>query len=121
MGRSQQSIWRMAETMMQQHQFKAAYLRYQNFLQQYAAHPLAVRAMFRMGESAFRGNKTLIAIRMLNEFTQKYPEHELNQYSLSYLGQLRLSKSEPQQPIHSERSQVAAWAFGTLPTAIGSR
>ena len=85
-----------AETMMQQQRFKPAYLRYQQFLTQFAGHPLAVRAMFRMGESAFRDGNTLIAIRMLEEFTRKHPQHELNQYALTYLGQLRLVKSEPQ-------------------------
>ena len=86
----------LAETLMQQHLFKAAYVHYQQFLKKFAAHPLAVRAMFRMGESAFRDNNTQIAIRMLEEFSRKYPQHELNQYAFSYLGQLRLVRSKPQ-------------------------
>ena len=81
---------------MQQYLFKPAYLHYQQFLKQYPSHPLVVRAMFRMGESAFRDNNTEIAIRMLEEFSRKYPQHNLNQFAFSYLGQLRLVKSEPQ-------------------------
>jgi len=59
----------MAESLMQQHLFNPAYLHYQKFLKQYANHPLAVRAMFRMGESAFRDDNTAVAIRMLEEFS----------------------------------------------------
>ena len=91
-----QASFFLAETMMQQLEFKAAYVRYQHFLKDFSGHPLAARAMFRMGESAFRDNNTLIAVRMLDEFTRKYPAHELNQYAFCYLGQLRLVKSEPQ-------------------------
>ena len=91
-----QASFFLAETLMQQRKFNAAYVRYQHFLKQFSGHPLEVRAMFRMGESAFRDGNTLIAVRMLDEFARKYPQHELNQYALCYLGQLRLVKSEPQ-------------------------
>ncbi len=86
----------LAEGLMQQRNFKAAYLHYQSFLKRFGEHSLADRAMFRMGESAYRGNNTSTAISMLEEFTRKYPEHDLNPYAFSYLGQLRLIKSEPQ-------------------------
>jgi len=72
-----QASFFLAETMMQRHQFKAAYVRYQQFLKQFAAHPLSVRAMFRMGESAFRDDNTAIAVRMLEEFTRKYPTRKI--------------------------------------------
>ena len=108
-----------AETMMQQRQFKPAYLRYQQFLTQFAGHPLAVRAMFRMGESAFRGENTLIAVRMLEEFARKYPRHELNQYALCYLGQLRLVKSEPQLAQLAFERSLQAYPNG--PMAAESR
>ena len=114
-----QASFFLAETMMQQHQFKAAYLRYQQFLKQFAAHPLAVRAIFRMGESAFRDDNTLIATRMLEEFTRKYPQHELNQYALTYLGQLRLVKSEPQLAQLAFERSLQAYPNG--PMAAESR
>jgi len=86
----------LAECYVQQNDFKSAYLWYESFVRENPRNEFTARASFRMGESAWRIGHYEIAVRVLELFTHDYPNHELVEFALPYLGEIRLDRSEPQ-------------------------
>jgi len=86
----------LGECFTQQNDFKSAYLWYESFVQENPRNEFTARASFRMGESAWRTGQHGIAVRVLELFNHDFPNHELVEFALPYLGKTRLDRSEPQ-------------------------
>lgn len=86
----------IAEILMKQQDYQGAFRAYQNFIQEYPNNVYRSRATFRLGESAYRLSNYDVAIRSLEDFILNHAQHDLNEYALAYLGEIRLIKEEPQ-------------------------
>lgn len=86
----------IAEILMKQQDYQSAFRAYQNFIQEYPGNAYRSRATFRLGESAYRLSNYDVAIRSLEDFILNHAQHDLNEYALAYLGEIRLIKEEPQ-------------------------
>ncbi len=86
----------LGESWVQQNDFESAYPWYKKFVHTNPRNAFTARATFRMGECAWRTDQHEEALRILEKFTHDYPQHELVEFALPYLGQLRLNRSEPQ-------------------------
>jgi TolA-binding protein len=86
----------LGEAQMQRQEFRAAYLAWQNYLQRLPNHEFSARATFRMGEAAMRMEHTSQAIRLLEDFIEDHPRDPLVSFAMTYLGQMRLNRNEPQ-------------------------
>ena len=86
----------LGETWVQQGNFEKAYPVYKRFVLEYPRHDFTARATFRLGESAMQIGKDDEAVRTLEKFVKTWPKHKLIEFSLPYLGQLRLKRAEPQ-------------------------
>jgi len=82
--------------MIQRGRYTDAYFGFQKFLQQYPNHQFANRANFRMGETAYRTGRYDVALRLLEEFVARNKRHQLNEFALPYLGEMRYKRDEPQ-------------------------
>lgn len=86
----------LGEALMQREEFQKAYLAWQNYLGRQPIGEFASRATFRMGEAAMRMELFPQSIRMLETFVDQYPGDSLMQFALAYLGEMRLTRDEPQ-------------------------
>jgi len=86
----------LPEVLIQQQQYTDAYFGYQKFLKEHPNHKFSVRATFRMGETAYRTGREDVALRLLEDFVIANKQHELNEFALPYLGQMRYKRDEPQ-------------------------
>ena len=86
----------LGEALMQREEFQNAYLAWQNYLLRLPDGEFASRATFRMGEAAMRMKLFPQSIRMLETFVNQYPNDPLMQFAMAYLGEMRLTRDEPQ-------------------------
>ena len=86
----------LGEAYVQQNDFESAFPAYQQYLNQNPHREFSSRAAFRLGECAYRTGNTKDALRYLESFVADHPKHELIEFALPYLGELRLTRSEPQ-------------------------
>ncbi|MCH2182354.1 MAG: tetratricopeptide repeat protein [Mariniblastus sp.] len=86
----------LGESYVQEKEYAKAYPAYQQFLVLLPGHKYSARAQFRMGESAYRLGYISEAATLLEAFTRAYPNQPLHEFSLPYLGQVRLKRNEPQ-------------------------
>ncbi len=93
---ARESFFFLGESLMQQSKFEKAYVAYQNFLLRSPNHKFAERATFRSAESAYRKHNSDLAAKLLESFVVTYSQSPLNEYALTYLGETRLNRGEPQ-------------------------
>ena len=86
----------LGESLMQREEFQNAYLSWQTYLKRLPAGEFASRSTFRMGEAAMRLEQFSQSIRLLETFVSQYPGDALEQFALAYLGEMRLTRNEPQ-------------------------
>ena len=86
----------LGEALMQRGEFQNAYLSWQNYLSRQPNGEFAPRATFRMGEAAMRLELFPQSVRLLERFLDEYKDHSLSQFALAYLGEMRLTRGEPQ-------------------------
>ena len=86
----------LGESYVQEKEYAKAYPVYQQFLVLIPGHKYSARAQFRMGESAYRLGYLAESITLLEAFNRAYPDQPLHEFSLPYLGQVRLKRNEPQ-------------------------
>ncbi|MCH2178811.1 MAG: tetratricopeptide repeat protein [Mariniblastus sp.] len=86
----------LAESYVQEEDYSNAYPAYQQFLTLIPGHKFSARAQFRMGEAAYRLDRVSEAATLLEAFVRAYPSDPLHEFSLPYLGQIRLVRNEPQ-------------------------
>ena len=86
----------LAESYVQEGDYAHAYPAYQQFLTLIPGHKFSARAQFRLGEAAYRLDRVSQAATLLEAFVRAYPSHQLHEFSLPYLGQIRLERNEPQ-------------------------
>ena len=86
----------LGEASMQREEFQKAYQAWQNYLSRLPDGEFASRATFRMGEAAMRMKLFPQSIRILETFVNEYPADSLMQFAMAYLGEMRLTRDEPQ-------------------------
>jgi TolA-binding protein len=86
----------LGEASMQREEFQNAYLAWQNYLARLPDGEFASRATFRMGEATMRMKLFSQSIRILETFVNRYPTDPLMQFAMAYLGEMRLTRDEPQ-------------------------
>ena len=103
----------LAESLVQKLDYQSAYPAYQLFLKSNSNHAFAKRAKFRMAESAFRLNWYEQAANQLERFVQNYPQDELTEFAMSYLGEIRLIRREPQLAQKVFETAIQSYPYST--------
>ena len=83
----------LAESLMQNRQFKESCAAFQKFFVHNSNHRFSKRGLFRWGEAAMFAGLHSDAIRLLTQFYETNPDHELNAYALVYLARSAISGS----------------------------
>ena len=86
----------LGESLVQVDDFRTAYPAYQIFLKRLPNDINSKQAQFRMGECAFRLGWDGQAVSQLEKFVESFPQDPLLEYALTYLGELRIKREEPQ-------------------------
>lgn len=90
------SYFFLGESLVQLGDYQAAYPAYEIFLNRLPQDEYATRAKFRLAECAYRLNLDSQAVTLLEDFVQNYSDNRLVDYAITYLGELRLKRDEPQ-------------------------
>ena len=85
----------LGESQLQVSNYTYAKIAYQKFLINQPASKFAERASFRMAEVAYRSNDSQAAT-LLEVYMNDHRDSELVPFALSYLGEVRLKRGEPQ-------------------------
>ena len=93
------SYFFLGESFVQKSDYQSAFPAYQIFLERLPFDKYARRAEFRLGECAFRLGWGEKASTFLEDYFESYPNDRLNEFVLTYLGELRIKRNEPQLAI----------------------
>ena len=78
----------LGESLIQQQEFAQAAMAFEQFICEHPSDPRLARATFRVGEAQMLAGNDKIAEPLLQQFAERYPQHELNECALYYLGDL---------------------------------
>ena len=82
------AVYYLGESLVQQKDFQQAAEAYSRFVKDHTNDARMPRALFRWGESKMLAGDASGAYQLLLQFHEKYPEHQLNEFALFYLGRL---------------------------------
>ncbi|MBI3838126.1 MAG: tetratricopeptide repeat protein [Planctomycetia bacterium] len=88
--RANQALFFYGEALAQLGRYAEARAEFGELLRRDPRHRYARQALFRSGEAAYLAGDPLAARRDLQTFRDRYPDDELNAYTLAYLGNLEL-------------------------------
>ena len=78
----------LGESLIQQREFAQAAIAFEQFMTEHPSDPRLARATFRAGEAQMLAGNEEIAEPLLKQFVDRYPQHQLNECALYYLGDL---------------------------------
>ena len=90
------SYFYLGESLIQKGDYHAAFPAYEIFLARLPQDDFAARAQFRLAECAYRMKLDQKAVTLLEKYVTSHGDSELASYAYTYLGELRLKRSEPQ-------------------------
>ena len=94
--RAKTGYFYIGESQVQLQNYEAAYQSYQIFRTQLPYHQNSARTLFRMGECAFQLKRYGQSASLLEKFVWTYPDNELREFAMAFLGDVRMQRGEPQ-------------------------
>ncbi len=112
--RAGQSVFFLAEALMQSGATEQAEARFRQYLQREPDGQYAGPALFRAGESAYVQGKAAAARSDLQRFVARHPDDKLNAFALHYLGDLAMAEGEFQTAASFFRDGLKRFPEGPL-------
>jgi TolA-binding protein len=94
------AVFYLGESLMQLRQFQKAGNAFQRVVVQHPTDSRSDRALFRWGEALMLAGDDVAARRLLEQFHDRYPEQQLNEIALYYLGNLAAKQFDPRAIDH---------------------
>jgi TolA-binding protein len=108
------AIFYLGEALVQVKEYKQARVVFERFVRESPDHKFNQRGRFRIGETSYLAEQFEIAYQYLSEFYREYPQDDLMEYALPYLGQLEIDRGNTETGIAHFEEALQRFPNGIL-------